>query len=100
MEQNELDLLNKVLPEGFTVEIRTGLLPLFLVLDEEGEVFLQGISTTARGTVLELMERSRRHGVIEGRIAAQHEIRVATGMEEKLRALRDELIVRTEKMNH
>lgn len=99
MEPNELELLKKVLPDGYTVELSEGVRPRFHVLDEEGEVFLQGVSTTAKGAVLELMEKSLRNGVKEGRWAKQREVLTALGVTEALKELREEMLARTERKN-
>lgn len=98
MEPNELELLKKVLPEGYTVELRQGVRPRFHVLDNEGEVVLQGVSTTARGAVSELMEQSHRNGVNEGRYAAQHEVRTALGITDWAKNLRTELMEELHKL--
>jgi hypothetical protein len=90
MEPNELELLKKVLPEGYTYEQRN-MRTAFVILDEEGDVYLQGVSTTARGVVLELMEQARHHGNTEGRTKAQHEVRTSLGLIEVLREIRDEI---------
>lgn len=100
MDANELELLKKVLPEGYTVELREGLRPRYNVWDEEGEVFLQGVATTARGAVLELMEQARRNGVNDGRYAKQHEVLTALGVTASLKDLREEMLDRTESKNH
>lgn len=97
MDTNELELLKKVLPDGYTIEPREGLRPRFLILDEEGEQFLQGVSTTAKGAVLELMEQSRRSGVIEGRYGKQREVLVALGVTELVETLREEMQDQIEK---
>ena len=86
----ELDLLKLVLPDGYTFRTVEGKRYRWQVLDEEGEVYVQGISTTAGGAVLELMEATRKRGVHEGRYAAQREVRVALGLEEQMKQMRDD----------
>lgn len=97
METNELELLKKVLPLGFTVEVLTTTRPRWEVRDEDGEVLVQGTGTTAREAVVELMEQSRRNGLHEGRSAKQREVLTALGVTEVVKALREEMLDRTEK---
>ncbi|MBL8002864.1 MAG: hypothetical protein JNL05_12985 [Flavobacteriales bacterium] len=87
MDANERDLLKKVLPERFTIEPLQGVRPRFNIRDEEGEVIVQGVSTTAKGALVELMEQCRRNGVNEGRYAALQQVRVALGIDQQIREL-------------
>jgi hypothetical protein len=57
MGPNDSVLLKKVLPEGWTVEERDGSRTRLLALYQEGEVFLQGVGTTAQGVVVEMIKQ-------------------------------------------
>jgi len=91
MDNLELTKLKAVLPEGFTVEELDGVRPRMHIRDEEGEVFVQCVGTTARLVILELMEQARRNGVHEGRAAALHGVRAALGVDQAIRELWDEV---------
>lgn len=90
----ELAFAQMHLPEGYILRLVEGRRYGWEVLDEEGDVYVQGISATARGVVLELMEAARKRGVIEGRMGIQHELRVVLGVEDRLKAQREEMLDR------
>lgn len=88
MSNEEKELLLRVLPDEWTFEALDGTRPRYLVCDEEGDVFLQGVSNTAKGAVLELIEQARRNGVNEGRMNKQHEILTVLGVNQVIADLR------------
>jgi hypothetical protein len=91
MEPNELELLKKVLPQGYFYQPGRKTFPTWVILDEEGEVFVESVAADARTAVMELMEASRKRGAWEGRLKAQHEVRTSLGLTEVLRDIRDEI---------
>ena len=91
MEGEELELLKRVLPEGYTIRPVECAGYSWEMLDEEGEVCLQGKSHTASGAVAEMLDQARRNGVYAGRQLAQREARVGFGLEDLLRAERQSL---------
>jgi hypothetical protein len=87
MDTNELELLKKVLPEGFTVTTRADGPWTAEIRDVEGEELVRVRSTTARGALIEVMAEYHQRGAREGRSAQQREVLKALGLDDTLHGI-------------